>query len=428
MFALLPALQATRLTLTDALRGMSGGLRSSTLRNTLVTAQVTVSLVLLIVAGTLVRNGTAIQATDLGLDPHGVISVRQHRGDRTLVERAYRELAADPLVDEVVVTSRNPLFGEPPGFLLRGPNGVVRGTYSFVSPEYFAFLRIPLVHGRGFSADEARQEAAVAIVSASGANALWPGEDPIGKTIRLNIQPRGARLAIAETVHELRKVGDEKHATVVTIVGVGGDAVNGFVYTGFDEGHFYLPTSVSGSRADALMVRGRATGLTAESIKSVLTRAEADQAIFDVLALDEMVTLQMFPLRAASVIGSLLSIVALALSISGLYGVLTYTLGQRTQEIGIRMALGASAAAIKRLVFIQSARFAFAGTALGLLVGFSVMKLLSTVITLENVSVIDPGAFVVSLVLIAVAMALASYGPARRAARIDPSSMLRADT
>jgi len=428
MFALLPALQATRLTLTDALRGQpSGALRSSTLRSILVTGQVTVSLVLLIVAVTLVRNGTAIQSTNLGFDTHDVISVRQFRDDPALVERAYRELVSDPLIDRVVVTSRNPLFGEPPGFPLQRPHGIVRGTYSFVSPEYFAFLRIPIVHGRGFSADEARQESAVAVVSASGASALWPGDDPIGKTIRLNIEPRGRRLTVAETMHELRKVGDEsKYAIVVTVVGVASDAVNGFIYTGA-ESHFYLPTSANGSRADALMVRGRTAGSSVESIKSMLLRAHADPTVFDVLSLDEMLTLQTFPLRAASLIGTFLSVIALALSISGLYGVLVYTFSQRTQEIGIRMALGASAGAVRRLVFTQSARLASAGTALGLLVGFSVMKFLSTVITLENVSVIDPGAFAVSFVLIAAAVALASYGPARRAGRIDPSSMLRAD-
>lgn len=429
LFALLPALQATRLTLTDALRGQpSGGVRSSTLRNLLVTGQVTVSLVLLIVAATLVRNGTAIQATNLGLDTREVVSVRQYRDDRALVERAHRELVSDPRIAQVVVTSRNPLFGEPPGFLLRGPSGPVRGTFSFVSPEYFSMLGIPLVHGRGFSEEEARLESAITIVSASAASALWPGEDPIGKTVRLEIEPRGKRLAVAEVVHELRKLGDESRpAIVATVVGVAGNAINGFVYTGPDPAHFYLPTSASGSRADALLVRGRTLSTTAESMKSMLLRAHADPTTFDVMPLDEMVTLQMFPLRAASLVGTLLSVIALALSISGLYGVLTYTFGQRTQEIGIRMALGASTAAVRRLVFVHSLRLASGGTALGLVVGYGVMKLLSTVIRLENVSVIDPGAFVISLVMISGAVALASYGPARRAVRIDPSSMLRAD-
>ena len=106
---------------------------------------------------------------------------------------------------------------------------------------------------------------------------------------------------------------------------------------------------------------------------------------------------------------------------------LTYTFGQRKQEIGIRMALGASRSAVERMVFVQSARLASAGTVLGLLAGFAIMKLLSRFVRLANVSVVDPLAFAASVAVIAAAVALASYGPARRAARIDPSSMLRAD-
>ena len=132
-------------------------------------------------------------------------------------------------------------------------------------------------------------------------------------------------------------------------------------------------------------------------------------------------------MRAASYVGTLLSAIALAFSIAGLYGVLTYTFGQRKQEIGIRMALGASASAVERMVFAQSARLASAGTVIGLLAGFVIMKLLSRFVRLANVSVVDPIAFAVSVAIIAAAVALASFGPARRAARVDPASMLRAD-
>jgi predicted permease len=456
LFALLPALQATRLTLTDALRGQpSGGVRSSTLRNVLVTSQVAVSLLLLVVAATLVRNGAAVRATDLGMDTDGVISVRQRRGDKNLVARAHTALAADPRLEQVIVTSRVPLFGEAPKIVLTQPAGFVLASYRFVSPEYFALLDMPIVRGRGFAPEEARQEAAVTIVSAAGASVLWPGEDPIGKTLRVNLAPPGQRIAADIVVHELRKPDDiAAGSTVVTVIGVTTDVVSGFVYEGRDPAHLYLPTSATGSRADALMVRLRPAagergasarqvrlrpgasagqveerfgGAPIDTLKTVLREAHPDPLAFDVLAVDEMVALQMFPLRAASWIGSLLSAVALALSISGLYGVLTYTFGQRTQEIGIRMALGASASAVVRLVAVQSARLAGLGAAVGVLLAFTVMKLLSAVIRLENVSVVDPGAFAVSVVLIAGAVALASYGPARRAARVDPSSMLRAD-
>jgi putative ABC transport system permease protein len=328
----------------------------------------------------------------------------------------------------VVAANRIPLFGEPPAVPLLQPTGVVRASYNFVSPDYFSLLGIQILRGRGFSAEEARQESPVVVVSAAAATKLWPGEDPIGKTLRLNIEPAGTRLQVAETVHDLRKVGDEsKHAIVATVVGVATDAVSGFVYIGTDHAHVYLPTSAGGTRADALMVRPRAVGVPMEQLKTILQRAHPDPMAFDLLPLDDIVQLQMFPLRAASGIGSLLSAVALALSISGLYGVLTYTFGQRTQEIGIRLALGASTPAIRQLVFAESLRRAAVGIALGLLTGFTVMKLLSTVVRLDNVSVIDPCAFVISSVLIGSAVGLASYGPARRASRIDPSAMLRAD-
>ena len=133
LFALLPALQATRLTLTDALRGqVSGGVQSSTLRRILVTSQVAVSLLLLIVATTLVRNGTAIQATDLGLETAGVISVRPRRDDRTLVARTQAELAMDPRFAQLAVASRSPLFGETMRIPLRRPSGLVLASYTFV--------------------------------------------------------------------------------------------------------------------------------------------------------------------------------------------------------------------------------------------------------------------------------------------------------
>ena len=202
--------------------------------------------------------------------------------------------------------------------------------------------------------------------------------------------------------------------------------VSGFVYQGKDSAHIYLPIDPRSEFASALLVRLPA-GVRVESLKAALQRVHPDPLAYDVLAIDEMVALQQFPLRAASLVGTLLSGIALALSISGLYGVLSYTFGQRTLEIGIRMALGATGGAITRLVIAQSARLAAYGTALGLVLGFTVMKLLSTMVRLDNVSVLDPGAFIISLILIVMAIGLASYGPARRAVRIDPTVMLRAD-
>ncbi|HEY7500511.1 MAG TPA: ABC transporter permease [Vicinamibacterales bacterium] len=429
-FALLPAIQATRLTLTDALRGQpSAGVKSSTLRNLLVTSQIAVSLLLLIVAATLVRNSAAIRSADLGFRPDDVISVRVRRSDSALLKRAVDALSSDARMSDVVVTSRNLLFGESRREPVRTPSGLVLAAYTFVSPGYFELLGMPILRGRGFSPDEAAQERPVAIVSQSGADALWPGEDPLGKTLRLNLEPPGPRIAVADRVWVLRRAEDDvAGGLVVTVVGVTKSIVSGFVYQGTDKLHVYLPTSASGARAESLLVRGRHSGVTAETTRTILQRAQPDPISFDVMPVEEMIALQLFPIRAASWLGSFLSAIALALSISGIYGVLTYTFGQRTQEIGVRMALGATTAAVRRLVLAQSARLAAIGTAIGLLLGFSVMKILSAFVRLANVSVIDPWAFTASVALIAAAVALAAVAPARRAARVDPSAMLRADS
>ena len=162
-------------------------------------------------------------------------------------------------------------------------------------------------------------------------------------------------------------------------------------------------------------------------LQAILRKAHPDPFVFEILPLDEMREAQMYPLRAASWIGSLLGAIALVLSVSGLYRVLTYTLSQRTREIGIRMALGATAATVVRMVMTQSARLAGAGAAVGLMVALGVMKVLDDLVTLQNVSVLDAGAFAMSLALVALATALAAYAPARRATRVEPSETLRAE-
>jgi putative ABC transport system permease protein len=145
------------------------------------------------------------------------------------------------------------------------------------------------------------------------------------------------------------------------------------------------------------------------------------------LPLDEALALQTYPMIIASWIGVLLSSIALALSVSGLYGVVSYNLSQRTKEIGIRMALGASSAAIMRLVMGQAGRLVAIGSAIGLLLSFSVLGVLAAIVPLQNVSILNPGAFAVGTLVVAVAATGAAFFPSRRATQIDPSHSLRAD-
>jgi macrolide transport system ATP-binding/permease protein len=174
--------------------------------------------------------------------------------------------------------------------------------------------------------------------------------------------------------------------------------------------------------------RGRSErGLGPETLQRLFEQVGSDPQVFEALALDEMKTVQMYPLRAASWIGSVLGMIALGLSVSGLYGVLAYTWNQRTREIGIRMALGATAAMVVRLVMRQSARLAGVGALIGACVALSVLAMLSSVIRLRHVSVIDLGAFGGGLALVMAATAFAAYHPARRATRVDPAEALRAE-
>ena len=440
MFALVPALQATRGTLTGALRGETAGLRASTLRNVLVVGQVTASLVLIVLATTLVRNAVALKNTDVGFDTSALFSIRQRAAGAGLITRAHDALAGDGRFSAIALTSRNPLFGEQPRTFIRttpasapppsgGPDrrrDGVATTYMHVSPEYFAALGVTIVQGRGFDAGEARAESHVAVISASAAQALWPGGNALGQTFRMWLPPEVPADAITRSDLFSTKDVEEKSFDVV-VIGVAGDIANEMVYHGRHVPHLYMPTARAGSQARALLVRGRSAADVREAVQAVLRDVDANPLAFEALPLEEAIALQMYPLTVASWIGMLLSAVALALSVSGLYGVMTYGISHRMKEIGIRMALGASSRSIVRLVLSQSGRLVAIGVAIGGTLSLSALALMRATIDLKNVSILDPGAFMAATAILLLAGAAAAYLPSRRATRVEPWRVLRGE-
>ena len=431
VFALLPALHATRLTLTSALRGeLSSGVRGSRLRNALVISQVAVSLVLIIVAATIVRNGSVARDVDVGFETHTLVSITPQgaMAKPDAFTRAYETLASSPHVAGIAATSRNPLTGELPMSPIRMPQGraMVPVSYMYVSPEYFSAVRIPLDRGRTFGRDEAQRESKVAIVSAVAARALWPDTDPLGQTVRVWMPPEERPDVITHdrlvSTTQIESEGDD-----LVVVGVAKDVVSGLVYDG-KRPHVYLPTSPGARHARALLVRGRSTtDIRQDVLLSTLRTVDSNPLAFSLLPLDEALALQTYPMTIASWIGLLLSGIALALSVSGLYGVVTYGLSQRVKEIGIRIALGATPAAIIRLIMMQAGRLVAIGSGVGLVVSFSALGILAAIVPLQNVSILNFGAFAAGTAVIAVASALAALFPSRAATRIDPAHSLRSD-
>ncbi len=417
LFALVPALQASRLSLIDALRGQGGGGRHSTkLRSALVISQIAVALMLVVTAMTIARNARALNHLELGFQTAGVVSINVRGQQGGLVRPLAETLATDPRVTQVAVTSGNPLFNAGQIVVAASVGAAATPTrFTFVSPQFFPILGIPIAEGRGFRADEARSSAPVAIVSASTAKSFWPGESAIGKRIRIE-------RASGRPVDDLPDYPD------VIVVGTVPDLVTGLLISGHEPNHVYLPITESNIHATAILVRGRTEGeLGAEALQGIFRRITSDPQIFEALPLGEMRDFQIYPLFAAASVGLVLAAIALVLSISGLYGVLTYALSQRTKEIGIRMALGATARGIHSLVLRQSLRLAVVGILIGATVAFAALQLLNTAIRLETISLVDAVAFTAGLVIVLAATLLAAFQPARRATRIDPAQTLRAD-
>jgi hypothetical protein len=290
----------------------------------------------------------------------------------------------------------------------------------YASPEYFSVFRLPILRGRNFTRDEAASGAAVAVISYATARRIWGTGDALGQTLVIDHSVRRAR-SLADP-----QAGVPQYSSAV-VIGIARDAINGWVGDGTDSTCIFFPTTTQ-SPGNALFVRTPGDGESAlRRLESALA-ARIPGAVNQIHTMDEILAGQIYPFRAVYWISSAVGLLALILTLSGIYGVLSYLVSQRTKEIGIRAALGARPSAIARLVLAQSLRFAVMGAAIGGGTAWAAMRIAAPQLGMPMADGATEGTpFAAVTVLVIAASAAAAWIPSLRAARIEPVSTLRCD-
>ena len=343
LFGLAPAIQATRVSVLSSVHGeLNSNLRPSRVRNGIVIAQVTVCTLLLVACGALVRTTIAMSAFDIGFHTDHLVAMEITESGRRRVVDA---LSSDPSVDRIVAASSVPMGGRVPTINASSDSGAsISIAHNDVSPNYFEVLRIPLLRGRNFTAEEATSEAPVTVLSRGAAARLFPDQDPLGRTIRL-----------------------ETHLRVVRVVGIVDDIVTCCIAYGKDVALLYRP--ITAPKSGNLLVHVRGEVEAKRQRLDTQLGAVAPGAINDIHSLDQYRAVGIYAFRAASMIGAAVGGLALLLTLSGIYGVVSYFVTQRTKEIGIRVALGATTRGIIGLVLKQSLRLTVTGISVGVVLG-----------------------------------------------------------
>jgi predicted permease len=418
IFGVLPALRASSeapiAVLKDDSGSASSGQRRARLASGLVVAQISLSLLLLICAGLFIRSFMSAQRINPGFNPHNILiasydlftaGYSQEGGtefDRQLVAK----LETLPGVRSVALSSRVPLgFGggstsvKPEGYVPQA-NESMETQVALITPNYFQTMEIPIVRGRDFTQQDSVSTERVVIVNETFVNRYWPHQEAIGK--RLN----------SDLTHEW-----------FTVVGLARDTkVNGlnenptpFVYLPLYQ--VYRSTMIINARVNGDPLSA------AKIVERTLQDLNPDVVVFDLTSLELREQVASFGQRVAGTFVGAFGLLALVLAAVGIYGVTAYTTRQRTHEIGIRMALGASKQDVLRLVLGQGFRLALAGVALGLAVSALLTRFLGSM--LLGVTTTDALTFSCVAVLLSAVALFACFIPARRAMRVDPMVALR---
>src|SRR2546421_3034677 len=426
LFGLLPAFQASNPQLVDALkeggRTGAGGMKGQRMRNSLVVAEVALALVLLIGAGLMMRSFMHLQKTDIGMHPSRTLTFRvglpeaqfpDKEAAAGFFEQLIPKLANLPGVESAGATTSLPASGNigVSSFVLEGeaePKQLqdARTMRALaITPGYFQTARIPLLRGRDFTIADTKDAPRVAVIDEDGAHAWFPNQDPVGHQLRA-----------------LDKAGEPpKWATIVGVV-------RPVVYDRLTSRRLmpaiYFAQNQASERFLSVMVRTKTDPARfANLARNTVLVVNKDLPIYRVFTMDEVVAQSFWDRKFFGTLFTVFAGLALFLASLGLYGVMAYSVRQRTQEIGVRMALGAQTGDVLRLVTGQGLRLILTGLVIGFVSAFFLAKLLSG--SLHGISAHDPPSFaLVPIILFLVGLA-ACYLPARAAMRLDPMDALR---
>jgi len=425
LFGLAPALQASR---TDPKEGLQKSGRTSTasrnqgrLRNALVIAEVSLASVLLIGAGLMLRTFLNLIHLNPGFQqdhlltaslslPHAQYKTNEQTAQ--FFQRLTSSLNALPGVESAGAGSDLPWTGydeNAGGFTIEGKkqaNQEYHARYHMATPGYFSAMGIPLLEGRFFTEADKKDAPQALIINHTMAEQYWPHEDVIGKRMTFQDVPK-------------------KDSDWMTVVGVVGDVKDQPNSPGAEPAFWWSEFQVAQSDMSIAIRTHSDPRQVIDGLRDAVHRLDPELAVADIKLMDSVVDTSVSTPRFTFVLVGLFAALAILLAAIGAYGVIAYTVSQRTSEFGLRVALGAQRSDLLRMVLFQSAKLAVPGTILGLLLALSLGRVMQNLI--YGVSAADP-AILFSVVLLVLTVALiASYLPARRASRSDPMVTLRAE-
>ena len=424
-FGLAPAMHAVRTGVSSRLKesgkSTTGGVRQNRWRTMLVVAELALSVILLAGAGLMMKSVYRLIAVDPGFRPDHLLRLNmsltpsQYPNSvaiRTFWRRVLDGVRALPGVESAALGTGVPLTNSHSrgditieGMPLPAPGSFPHPDAHAVSPGYLHTLGIRLIRGRDFTDADSKTAPKVALINARLAHDLFPGQDPVGKRY-LPGRPDPARtpvwIEIVGVVEDTRMYGLANPSRL----------------------EIYLPLTQTAPDEMDLIVKSRVapTALTS-SIRAVLASIDRNQPISSVATMDQLVQDSVGSRRVTLILLGLFSTLAIMLAGIGIYGVMSYSVAQRTQEIGIRIALGARREDVVKMVLLQGARIAVAGVVIGMLAAFGLTRYLEKL--LFAVSPADPGTFAGVAFVLAMVALLACYIPARRTLRVDPITALR---